>query len=111
MKLVPTKMPVTHHCNRQVCGCESHSTIEVDEKGLGIGGTQRQWQVACQAHGGWLPSTLPSPPQSEYHQQLHVLREREQSLIDQLEVLQEEIARLETRAVGETSRKRGRLEP
>jgi hypothetical protein len=103
-------MPASHECQRQACGCESHRSIEHLPDGSVALPTQRQWQVACQAHGGWLPTTLPVPPPNELQQQLHLLREQEQALIDQLENLQEQIARLETRLGGESARKRGRTE-
>ena len=100
-------MAPIHNCQRQPCGCEEHTTHEQGEDGEAVDGTQRRWSVACKAHGGWLPTTLTTtlPPPSELQLQLHLLREREQILIDQLETLQDEILHIEERL---TSRKRMR---
>ena len=102
-------MPSVHDCHRQTCGCESHRTCELEDNSIPIPDTQRQWQVACRAHGGWLPTTLPTTlPSSNLQQQLHILKEREQALIDQLDNLHDEIARHEVLMSGENIRKRCR---
>ena len=82
---------------RHPCGCEQH---EVDG---------RKWSAACQAHGGWLPSTLPIPIPSARELRLRELRQQEQVLIDQLEAIQEAIAVLEEETETSSERKRSRV--